>query len=144
MTLTFKNGFALTFTLGFFVAIGAYTYFADTRIAHLYLLSALLHEAGHLLSGLAQHVRLKRLTFSATGICLKSSEPTVFVLLSGVLVNLLIGAFALAFGDFELLAINLLIAGVNLLPFGDTDGKMLLEVFGGVGGSLPHTPYFLL
>jgi len=106
------------------------------------VISALLHEIGHYAAACALGVGVERITvypFGAdmrlsTG--LRSYGTDLAVAGAGAAVNLALAAAGYAVGSEGVMACNLLLAGVNLLPVSGLDGgAILLSLAGLLGGS---------
>lgn len=97
------------------------------------VLSCLLHELGHLAVMLFERHPPERIVLYGGGIHIKGGSTDFAAVIAGIAVNLMLfAAFGLPPWDSRELRLfgvtNLLIAAVNLLPIGELDGKLMLDM----------------
>jgi Zn-dependent protease len=126
------------FNFSFFASIALFMLLRQKNIALLGLLSCFLHEFGHLISCKICKVKIKEISFSYTGICIKkivtkniTYEKELFILSSGIFINLVLSAILIFVLDANCRLfgiINLIVAVFNLLPLNSFDGLRLREL----------------
>ena len=103
-------------------------------------LCALLHELGHYGAACALGVGVERITVYPFGadmrlsLALRSYRTDLVIAASGAAVNLLLAGVGGALKNEVLIACNLLLAAVNLLPVAGLDGGAILIALAGMGG----------
>ena len=113
---------------GFIALVCALLYFADGRLVFVYILSAIIHELGHILASALLKHSVTDITLSLFGaqisICGQTSYWEDFILsLSGPSSNGLAVALCVILHRFPLFAaVNLLLGLFNLLPILPLDG----------------------
>ncbi len=100
--------------------------------AVLCLLACVLHEAGHLFVMIIERKLPSSVTFYGGGIHICGGSTSIAAVSAGVIANIVLFLiFGLIPWENEKLrlfgVINLLIAVFNLLPFGELDGKLMLD-----------------
>jgi Zn-dependent protease len=128
----------LTFNFSFFALIAVMILLREKNIVFLNLAGCLLHEIGHFIACKICKVRIKKFSFSCTGFCIKKLETKnltynneIFILSSGIIVNLFISLFAFLSQNTEYKLfgiINLTIAVFNFLPLNGFDGFQIREL----------------
>jgi stage IV sporulation protein FB len=137
----------ITFNLGklkvcldftFFAVIALFLYFDKSGYGLMGVLSAIIHESGHLFALMIERKPVDTILFYGGGIRLSFGNKlahSYFVITSGIIFNLVIFAvcyFAGTSFDVKLFGVmNLIIGLFNLLPLGNFDGRKLLEKFAG-------------
>lgn len=103
------------------------------------IISALLHEAGHIIADIACGYK-PRIKVSVFGICLKNypfeKRKKFWVLICGPLVNILLIAASCALLNFNFsvnryifMCVNIVLLIFNILPVSFLDGGQLLNIF---------------
>lgn len=130
----FSKALALKNAAGFFLL--PLLIFIDDRFA-VPILTAFLHEAGHILAIYLCKAELSKIELTPLGARITaaieelSSRQRAFVYFSGPLFNLLSAAFGLIADRTELFTCSAALAAANLLPIYPLDGGCLLhELFG--------------
>lgn len=121
-----EAGFSFFAVLGFIVCTDR----SGTSV--LCLLSCVLHELGHLAVMLAEKRPPERIRLYGGGIHLRGGSTSFPAAAAGCIVNTLLFCvcFLIPWESRELRlfgVINLLNAAFNLLPFGELDGKLMLD-----------------
>ena len=104
------------------------------------LVSALLHELGHYGTAYALGVGVERITVYPFGAdmrlssALRSYRTDLLIAAAGAAVNLLLAGVGCVTGNEMLIACNLLLGAVNLLPVEGLDGGAILIALAGMWG----------
>lgn len=117
-----------------FFAVLALFFFFDSGSGLCAFFACIFHELGHLIVMTLCGVRVDSLSLYGGGMRLTSSLETqrwhiqLVVCSAGCGANLLLAAAAYCFGYYTAAAVNVLIAVLNLLPFGKLDGARIAEL----------------
>jgi Zn-dependent protease len=129
---------AYKINFSFFALIAIMILLRDKNIVILNLVGCMIHEFGHYLACKICKVKIKEVSFSCTGFCIRKLETKslsygneLFILSSGIVVNLLISIF-IFIPTNEVLhlfgTVNLIIAAFNLLPIKGFDGLQIRDL----------------
>ncbi len=117
-----------------FFAVLALFFFFDNGSGLCAFFACIFHELGHLIVMTLCGVRVDSISLYGGGMRLTSSLEThswnsrLAVCSAGCGANLLLASAAYCFGYYTTAAVNVLIAALNLLPFGKLDGARIAEL----------------
>lgn len=127
-------GILLRFEFGFFAVFGLLSAMSIGSSLHASVCAAFLHEGAHLLVMRIFRLKLHSVTFCGCGIRIRAAHilcdyrQELLVLLAGPVSNLLAWGLLSRFGGSEpLMAANLVLGLVNLLPCRNLDGGAALR-----------------
>lgn len=117
----------------FFIII-LYIFMQSTKIFALTFIFILLHELGHLVTGITIGLKVKKINIHISGLSVefenygKQRNANKIVLdIAGPLINIIALVIAIIIKQEEIAYINLLLAIVNLLPIYPLDGGQILR-----------------
>ncbi len=117
-----------------FFAVLALFFFFDSGSGLCAFLACIFHELGHLIVMALCGVHVTSLSLYGGGMRLASSLESyswnirLAVCFAGCGANLLLAAAAYCFGYYTAAAVNIMLAVLNLLPFGKLDGARIAEL----------------
>lgn len=117
----------------FFIII-LYIFMQSTKIFALTFIFILLHELGHLVTGITIGLKVKKINIHISGLSVEfenygkqRNANKIVVDIAGPLINIIALVIALIIKQEEIAYINLLLAIVNLLPIYPLDGGQILR-----------------
>ena len=125
----------LRFAFSFFLLMTVIARLRESAQFFPVLLAIVCHETGHLLAMMAVGNSVKKIDFTAFGIAIRkmtcgplSPSAELGITLAGPITNLLLALACLPLGKPYAAAVNLVLAGLQLLPVGDLDGGRALRI----------------
>ena len=124
------GGFALRFSIWFFVQLFCCFVLLPGREAGVFLLLCFGHEAAHIAAALCCGVRISALCFEAGSVKMTVLQPPCAkkqrrISAAGPLFNITAAVLLALYGCTAAARFSLLLAAFNLLPVGETDGAVL-------------------
>lgn len=117
----------------FFIII-LYIFMQSTKIFALTFIFILLHELGHLVTGITIGLKVKKINIHISGLSVEfenygkqRNANKIVVDIAGPLINIIALVIAIIIKQEEIAYINLLLAIVNLLPIYPLDGGQILR-----------------
>ena len=117
----------------FFIII-LYIFMQSTKIFALTFIFILLHELGHLVTGITIGLKVKKINIHISGLSVdfenygkQRNANKIVVDIAGPLINIIALVIAIIIKQEEIAYINLLLAIVNLLPIYPLDGGQILR-----------------
>lgn len=117
----------------FFIII-LYIFMQSTKIFALTFIFILLHELGHLVTGITIGLKIKKINIHISGLSVEfenygkqRNANKIAVDIAGPLINIITLVIAIIIKQEEIAYINLLLAIVNLLPIYPLDGGQILR-----------------
>ena len=117
----------------FFIII-LYIFMQSTKIFALTFIFILLHELGHLVTGITIGLKVKKINIHISGLSVEfenygkqRNANKIVVDIAGPLINIIALVIAIIIKQEEIAYINLLVAIVNLLPIYPLDGGQILR-----------------
>lgn len=117
----------------FFIII-LYIFMQSTKIFALTFIFILLHELGHLVTGITIGLKVKKINIHISGLSVEfenygkqRNANKIVVDIAGPLINIIVLVIAIIIKQEEIAYINLLLAIVNLLPIYPLDGGQILR-----------------
>lgn len=117
----------------FFIII-LYIFMQSTKIFALTFIFILLHELGHLVTGITIGLKIKKINIHISGLSVEfenygkqRNANKIVVDIAGPLINIIALVIAIIIKQEEIAYINLLLAIVNLLPIYPLDGGRILK-----------------
>ena len=117
----------------FFIII-LYIFMQSTKIFALTFIFILLHELGHLVTGITIGLKVKKINIHISGLSVEfenygkqRNSNKIVVDIAGPLINIIALVIAIIIKQEEIAYINLLLAIVNLLPIYPLDGGQILR-----------------
>ena len=117
----------------FFIII-LYIFMQSTKIFALTFIFILLHEIGHLVTGITIGLKVKKINIHISGLSVEfenygkqRNANKIVVDIAGPLINIIALVIAIIIKQEEIAYINLLLAIVNLLPIYPLDGGQILR-----------------
>ena len=117
----------------FFIII-LYIFMQSTKIFALTFIFILLHELGHLVTGITIGLKVKKINIHISGLSVEfenygkqRNANKIVVDIAGPLINIIALVIAIIIKQEEISYINLLLAIVNLLPIYPLDGGQILR-----------------
>ncbi len=117
-----------------FFIIVLYIFMQSTRIFALTFIFILLHELGHLVTGITIGLKIKKINIHISGLSVEfenygkqKNANKIVVDIAGPLINIIALVIAIIIKQEEIAYINLLLAIVNLLPIYPLDGGRILK-----------------
>ena len=117
----------------FFIII-LYIFMQSTKIFALTFIFILLHELGHLVTGITIGLKFKKINIHISGLSVEfenygkqRNANKIVVDIAGPLINIIALVIAIIIKQEEIAYINLLLAIVNLLPIYPLDGGQILR-----------------
>lgn len=117
----------------FFIII-LYIFMQSTKIFALTFIFILLHELGHLVTGITIGLKVKKINIHISGLSVEfenygkqRNANKIVIDIAGPLINIIALIIAIIIKQEEIAYINLLLAIVNLLPIYPLDGGQILR-----------------
>lgn len=117
----------------FFIII-LYIFMQSTKIFALTFIFILLHELGHLVTGITIGLKVKKINIHISGLSVEfenygkqRNANKIVVDIAGPLINIIALVISIIIKQEEIAYINLLLAIVNLLPIYPLDGGQILR-----------------
>ncbi len=117
----------------FFIII-LYIFMQSTKIFALTFIFILLHELGHLVTGITIGLKVKKINIHISGLSVEfenygkqRNANKIVIDIAGPLINIIALVIAIIIKQEEIAYINLLLAIVNLLPIYPLDGGQILR-----------------
>ena len=129
--------------ISFFAVLALFFYF-DNGSGLTAFLGCIFHELGHLIAMCIYRVRISSLCLYGGGIRLTSELESVSlrvklaVCVAGCAANIALASVGYVCHAYMVSAVNILLAAVNLLPFGKLDGARIAELLC-IGFAAPDT-----